>query len=262
MPITPADIKAKQANGDIPLVALTCYSKTMAELMDDHVDIMLVGDSLGMVLYGLDSTVEVTMEMMIRHTEAVARGAKNALIIGDMPHGSYESSPNTALKNATALLQAGADAIKLEGGLIMADTIAHLTKNNIPVMAHIGLLPQSVHQMGGYKIQGKTPEQKELLLQDAITVQEAGAFAVVLEGTKQDIAELITEKLDIPTIGIGASPKCDGQILVTDDMLGLTKNPPKFVKRYGDAHENAADAIKRYASEVRSNTFPTQEHCY
>jgi len=259
--ITAEDIRARK--GQDPIVSLTAYTTPMAGLMDDTCDFVLVGDSVGMVLHGLPSTLGVTMEMMILHGQAVARGLKRALMVIDMPFGSYEEGPAQAFGNAARLMrETGAGAVKLEGGVEMAETIRFLVKRGIPVMAHIGLTPQSVNTLGGYKVQGRD-EQAEAVIADAHAVAEAGAFAVVLEKVPQALADQITAEIVIPTIGIGASAGCDGQVLVLDDMLGMfAAFKPKFVKRYADLAPMAEAAIKEYATEVRSRSFPAAEHVF
>ncbi len=257
----PSDILARK--GGTPLVSLTAYTTPMAELMDGICDFVLVGDSVGMVLHGLASTLDVTMEMMIMHGQAVRRGLKQSMLVIDMPFGSYEESPQQAFANAARLMrETGAGAVKLEGGRSMAETIAFLTKRGIPVMAHIGLTPQSIHTLGGYKVQGRGDAGGQMLA-DAKAVAEAGAFAVVLEKVPQSLADQITRDVAIPTIGIGASAKCDGQILVVDDMLGLfTAFKAKFVKRYATLGEEAKMAVQAYADEVQSRAFPGPEHVF
>jgi 3-methyl-2-oxobutanoate hydroxymethyltransferase len=259
--ITAEDIRARK--GQDPIVSLTAYTTPMAGLMDDTCDFVLVGDSVGMVLHGLPSTLGVTMEMMILHGQAVARGLKRALMVIDMPFGSYEEGPAQAFGNAARLMrETGAGAVKLEGGFEMAETIRFLVKRGIPVMAHIGLTPQSINTLGGYKVQGRD-EQAEAVIADAHAVAEAGAFAVVLEKVPQVLADQITAEIVIPTIGIGASAGCDGQVLVLDDMLGMfAAFKPKFVKRYADLAPMAEAAIKEYATEVRSRSFPAAEHVF
>ncbi len=257
----PDDILA--AKGGTPLVSLTAYTTPMAQMMDDHCDFVLVGDSVGMVLHGLPSTLGVTMDMMIMHGKAVARGLSRAMMVIDMPFGSYEEGPQQAFRNAARLMtETGAGAVKLEGGVAMADTIAFLVARGIPVMAHIGLTPQSVNTLGGYKVQGRG-EAREALIADARAVSDAGAFAVVLEKVPATLADEITQAVPIPTIGIGASAGCDGQILVIDDMLGLfTAFKAKFVKRYAHLGDDGTAAIARYAEEVRSREFPADEHTF
>jgi len=260
-PVLPPDIRARK--GSAPLVVLTAYTTPMARLVDPHCDIALVGDSLGMVLHGFPSTLGVTMEMMILHGRSVVRGCQKAMVVIDMPFGSYEESPEQAYRNAAQLMmETGAPAVKLEGGVHMAETIAFLTKRGVPVMAHIGLTPQSVNTLGGYKVVGREGEA-EGVMADALAVQEAGAFSVVLEKVPMGLSARITQGLDIPTIGIGAGVQCDGQVLVIDDMLGLfTEFRPKFVKRYADLGRTADEAIATYAAEVRSRAFPADEHSF
>ncbi len=255
------DIRARK--GTDPLVSLTAYTTPMARLMDAHCDFVLVGDSVGMVLHGLTSTLGVTMEMMIMHGQAVARGLDKAMMVIDMPFASYEHDPAQAFRNAARLMsETGAGAVKLEGGVEMAETIRFLVKRGIPVMAHIGLTPQSINTLGGYKVQGRD-EQAEAVLGDAHAVADAGAFSVVLEKVPQGLADRITAEIAIPTIGIGASAGCDGQILVVDDMLGFfTAFKPKFVKRYADLGPMAEAAIAEYAAEVRARSFPADEHVF
>ena len=259
--VLPPDIRARK--GSEPLVVLTAYTTPMARLVDPHCDVALVGDSLGMVLHGLPSTLGVTMEMMILHGQAVVRGCSKAMVVIDMPFGSYEESPAQAYRNAARLMaETGAPAVKLEGGAHMADTIAFLTRRGVPVMAHIGLTPQAVNTLGGYKVVGREDEA-ERVMQDALAVQAAGAFAVVLEKVPMGLAGRITAALDIPTIGIGAGAACDGQVLVIDDMLGLfTDFRPKFVKRYAELGKAADAAIAAYAAEVRTRAFPAEEHAF
>ena len=255
------DIRARK--GGAPLVSLTAYTTPMAQMMDAHCDFVLVGDSVGMVLHGLPSTLGVTMEMMILHGQAVARGLTSAMMVIDMPFGSYEESPQQAFRNAARLMaETGAGAVKLEGGVEMAPTIAFLVKRGIPVMAHIGLTPQSINTLGGYKVQGRGAAG-DALMADARAVAEAGAFSVVLEKVPASLADAVTEAVPIPTIGIGAGPGCDGQILVVDDMLGLfTAFKAKFVKRYATLGTDGEAAIADYAREVRARTFPAPEHVF
>lgn len=260
-PLSAADIRSRK--GTTPLVCLTAYTTPIAELVDAECDLVLVGDSVGMVLHGLPSTLGVTMEMMILHGQAVARGLERALLVVDMPFGSYEEGPSQAFRNAARLMaETGAGAVKLEGGMHMADTIRFLVARGIPVMAHIGLTPQSVHGIGGYKVQGRGADG-ERLRADARAVTDAGAFAVVLEKVPAALADEITAGISIPTVGIGASAGCDGQILVIDDMLGLFEDfKPRFVKRYAHLASDAAEAVRHYAADVRSRSFPGQEHVF
>lgn len=257
----PHDIMARK--GHQPLVSLTAYTTPMAQVMDAHCDFVLVGDSVGMVLHGLPSTLGVTMEMMVMHGQAVSRGLSSAMMVIDMPFGSYEQSPQQAFENAAHLMaQTNAGAVKLEGGETMGETIAFLVKRGIPVMAHIGLTPQSVNTLGGYKVQGRDAQAGQVLT-DAHAVAKAGAFAVVLEKIPETLADEITNAIAIPTIGIGASAGCDGQILVVDDMLGLfTAFKAKFVKRYAHLGADAETAIAAYAAEVRSRQFPAAKHVF
>jgi len=257
----PDDIRAMK--GGTPIVSLTAYTTPMAKMMDGVCDFALVGDSVGMVLHGMPSTLGVTMEMMILHGAAVARGLSKTMLVIDMPFGSYEESPQQAFGNAARLMrETGAAAVKLEGGQHMAETIGFLVKRGVPVMAHIGLTPQSINTLGGYKVQGRA-DQADALVADAKAVAKAGAFAVVLEKLPATLANAITAQIDIPTIGIGASAGCDGQILVVDDMLGLfTAFKPKFVKRYGTLGEDGEAAIRAYAKEVRARSFPADEHIF
>lgn len=257
--VLPPDIRARK--GSAPLAVLTAYTTPMARLVDAHCDVILVGDSLGMVIHGLPSTIGVTMEMMILHGRAVVRGASKAMVVIDMPFGSYEEGPEQAFRNASRLMsETGAVAVKLEGGTTMAETIRFLTARSIPVMAHIGLTPQAVNTIGGYKVVGRDAEA-ERVMADARAVEEAGAFSVVLEKVPEGLASRITQNLAIPTIGIGAGVNCDGQVLVVDDMLGMfTDFRPKFVKRYADLGTAADQAIADYAAEVRARRFPAPEH--
>jgi len=246
-----------------PVVVLTCYHAHTARLLDPHVDVMLVGDSLGMVIHGMENTLGVTLEMMILHTQAVMRGSKRALVVLDMPFGSYEESPQVAFRNAArAIQETGCQAIKLEGGARMAETIHYLTQRGIPVMAHIGLTPQRIQVFGGFKTQGRTMAEWPAIEADAKAVAEAGAFAVVLEGMAEPLAAKITQEIPIPTIGIGASPLCDGQVLVMEDMLGLNPNPPRFVRQYAQLGADIEAAVKAYAADVRARTFPGKENVY
>ena len=260
-PVLPPDIRARK--GGQPLVVLTSYTTPMARLVDPHCDIALVGDSVGMVLHGMPSTLGVTMEMMILHGRSVVRGLSRAMAVIDMPFGSYEESPQQAYRNAARLMaETGAPAVKLEGGAHMAETIAFLTRRGVPVMAHIGLTPQAVNTLGGYKVVGRDAEA-ETVMQDARAVEAAGAFSVVLEKVPAGLTARITQTLTIPTIGIGAGVHCDGQVLVIDDMLGLfTDFRPKFVKRYAELGRTADEAIAAYAAEVRSRAFPADEHSF
>ncbi|MFZ1467604.1 MAG: 3-methyl-2-oxobutanoate hydroxymethyltransferase [Paracoccaceae bacterium] len=259
--VLPPEIRARK--GSVPLVVLTAYSTPVARLVDPHCDVVLVGDSVGMVIHGLPSTLGVTMEMMILHGRAVVRGAAHAMPVIDMPFGSYEQSPQQAFANASRLMaETGAPAVKLEGGVHMAETIAFLTARGVPVMAHVGLTPQAVNTLGGYKVVGRADEAAKVMA-DAKAVEAAGAFSVVLEKVPAGLAGKITTTLAIPTIGIGAGVDCDGQVLVVDDMLGLfTEFRPKFVKRYAELGHAADQAIAAYAADVRSRAFPGPEHAF
>ena len=249
--------------GGEPIVSLTSYHAHTAALVDRYADFILVGDSLGMVMHGMESTVGVSLDLMIMHGKAVVRGTKQALIVVDMPFGTYEESPSEAFRNAARVMkETQCGAVKLEGGLRMAETINFLTERGIPVMAHIGLTPQSVHVMGGFKTQGRNQTDWQRHFDDAKAVSEAGAFAVVLEGMVEPLAAQITRDVPIPTIGIGASVQCDGQILVLEDILGLNPNVPKFVKVYGQIGPMIEQAVADYAAEVRARTFPTEDQVY
>ncbi len=246
-----------------PVVCLTCYHAHTARLLDEHVDLMLVGDSLGMVMHGMENTLGVTLDMMIAHGKAVMRGSRHALVVVDMPFGSYEESPQIAFRNAARVIQeTGCTAVKMEGGARLAETIAYLTQRGIPVMGHIGLTPQMIQIFGGFKTQGRTQAEWPAIEADAKAVADAGAFAVVLEGMAEPLAAKITREIAIPTIGIGASAECDGQILVMEDMLGLNPNPPKFVRRYANLGPDIEAAVQAYAADVRSRHFPGKENVY
>ncbi|TBN43871.1 3-methyl-2-oxobutanoate hydroxymethyltransferase [Paracoccus subflavus] len=249
--------------GDTPVVALTAYTAPMAELVDAHADLILVGDSLGMVVHGLPSTIGVTVEMMILHGQAVVRGSRRAMVVVDMPFGSYEEGPEQAFRNAARIMgETGAGAVKLEGGSRMAPTIRFLTERGIPVMGHVGLLPQATHTLGGFKTQGRETDTWSRHLQDAVDVAEAGAFSIVVEGVVEPLAVRLTDAVSVPTIGIGASARCDGQILVLDDMLGQTARAPRFVRRFADLGAQADRAIADYAAAVRDRSFPGDDHVY
>lgn len=259
--VTAKSIRARK--GKDPIVSLTAYITPMAARLDEYCDLILVGDSVGMVLYGMDSTIGVSLDMMIAHGRAVTRGAKHALVVIDMPFGSYEESKEQAFRNAARLLsETGAGAVKLEGGTEMAETIAFLVKRGIPVLGHVGLMPQSVNAYGGYGAHGRTKDEWQPIIDDAKAVSNAGAFAVVLEGVAEPLAVKVTEETPCPVIGIGASEKCDGQILVTEDMLGLFPINPKFVKRYMELGISISEAIEQYADDVKNRDFPSKEHTY
>ncbi|OHV80149.1 3-methyl-2-oxobutanoate hydroxymethyltransferase [Rhizobium sp. LCM 4573] len=260
--LTPRHIQAMK--GGDPIVCLTAYTTPTARLLDSHCDLLLVGDSLGMVLYGMETTVGVTLEMMIAHGRAVMRGVGKACVVVDMPFGTYQESKETAFRNAVRVLQeTGCDAIKLEGGEEMAETIGFLTARGVPVLGHIGLMPQQVHTAGGYRSVGHSQREGEKLRCDAGAVGGAGAFAIVIEGTVEPLARELTSLIDIPTIGIGASSACDGQILVSDDMLGLFNEfTPRFVKRYDELGQRISKAAGEYAADVRARRFPGPEHTF
>lgn len=260
--LTSRDIRLMK--GGTPIVVLTAYTAPMARMLDAHVDVLLVGDSLGMVLYGMDSTLPVTVEMMIAHGQAVMRGSKQACVIIDLPFGSYQESPAQAFRTcAKVMAETGAGGVKLEGGAEMAETIRYLVDRGVPVMGHVGLKPQSVNTLGGFRAQGRNEEEAAQVMADAKAVAEAGAFSIVIEGTIEPVARAVSAAIAIPTIGIGASPQCDGQVLVTEDILGLAGDiSPKFVKRYAELAGAIDEAAKTYAEEVRARTFPGPEQCY
>lgn len=259
--VSVADIGAMRGRSKI--VSLTAYTTPVARLLDPHVDILLVGDSLGMVVYGFDSTLPVTLDMMTAHGAAVVRGSKHALVVIDMPFGSYQESPAQAFRSAARLLvETGGTAVKLEGGEEMAETVRFLVDRGVPVLGHVGLMPQHA-RLEGYRSQGRTQLEAARIKTDAAAIAEAGAFAIVLEGTIEPVARDIVERSTVPIIGIGASPVCDGQVLVVDDVLGLFSDfTPRFVKRYAELGSAVADAASRYADEVRSGAFPTLEHTF
>jgi len=246
-----------------PIVMLTAYTARQAQLLDAHCDVLLIGDSLGQVIYGLPSTVPVTLEMMAMHAAAVVRGSYHALVVVDMPFGSYEASPEKAFESAAHLLKAsGAAAVKLEGGEAMAATVEFLVQRGIPVMGHVGLTPQAVNVLGGYGARGRGEAEANKIVRDARTLASAGAFAIVVEGVVEPIAAQVTKAVPCPTIGIGASAQCDGQVLVTEDMLGMFERVPRFVKRYEDLAKLISRAAERYAADVRSRVFPGPEQTY
>ena len=258
-------IRARKESGKTaePIVMLTAYTMRMAQLLDPHCEMLLVGDSLGQVIYGLPSTVPVSLEMMCAHGAAVVRGSWHALVAVDMPFGSYEGSPEQAFASASRVMkESGCAAVKLEGGEAMAGTIAFLTARGIPVIGHVGLTPQAVNVLGGYGARGRSDAEAKKIVGDAKAVAEAGAFCVVVEGVLESIADDVTNAIAVPTIGIGASVNCDGQVLVTEDMLGLFERTPRFVKRYDDLATRIGDAASSYAGEVRSRAFPTDEQTY
>ncbi|MBV9843242.1 MAG: 3-methyl-2-oxobutanoate hydroxymethyltransferase [Sphingomonadaceae bacterium] len=252
------DHKGKQ-----PLVVLTAYTVRMAQLLDPHCDLLLVGDSLGQVIYGLPSTIPVSLDMMCAHGAAVVRGSWHSVVVVDMPFGSYEASPAQAFESAARILkETGAAAVKLEGGAVMAETVAFLSARGIPVIGHIGLTPQAVNALGGYAARGRSEAEAAKILSDARAIDAAGAFAIVVEGVVEPLAIAITEAVACPTIGIGASAQCDGQVLVIDDMLGMFERVPRFVKRFDDVAARISAAAERYAADVRARTFPGPEQTY
>ena len=257
---TVGDIAGRK--GGTPIVCLTAYTAAMAKTLDAHVDLLLVGDSIAMVVYGMDSTVGVTVDMMINHGRAVAKSAARACVVVDLPSGSYEASPAQAFETASRVIaETGAAAVKLEGGVVMAETVAHLRERGVAVMGHVGLRPQAAHATGGFRVHGRDAAEAGLVRADARAVAEAGAFAVVLENVVEPLARAITADIAPPTIGIGASPACDGQILVTDDLAGLfTDFTPRFVKRYADLADVLDKAVAAYADDVRTRRFPGPEH--
>lgn len=258
---TAPDIQVRK--GGSPIVSLTSYHAHTAAIADKYVDFLLVGDSLGMVMHGFESTLPVPLELMIMHGRAVMRGTKKALVVVDMPFGSYEESPSQAFRNAARVIkETECGAIKLEGGKRMAETIRFLTERGIPVMAHVGLTPQSINVLGGFRAQGRKREQWAAIEEDAKVVAEAGAFSVVLEAIAEPLAAKITKQVAIPTVGIGASAACDGQILVMEDMLGLSPRVAKFVKEFGKVGAAIENAISMYADDVRERRFPDPEHVY
>ncbi|MFP6690908.1 MAG: 3-methyl-2-oxobutanoate hydroxymethyltransferase [Alphaproteobacteria bacterium] len=247
-----------------PIVSLTAYSAPMARALDADTDMILVGDSLGMVLYGMDTTVGVTLDMMVAHGAAVVRATERACVIVDLPFGSYQESPQAAFRSAARVMtETGCSGVKLEGGVEMADTVRFLTARGVPVLGHIGLMPQSVNASGGFRVQGKTDDGARRIRADASAIADSGAFAIVIENTVETLARSLTEELKVPTIGIGASPACDGQILVTEDIVGLGGYfTPRFAKRYAELGNGLSKAIGQYAEDVRARRFPAAEHCF
>ena len=260
--VTIPDIAARK--GGKPVVSLTAYTYPMARILDPHVDFLLVGDSMGVVLYGLETTHGVTLEMAIAHGASVVRGTEHACVIVDMPFGSYQESPEQAFRNAARIIsETGCSGIKIEGGEEMAETVRFLIKRGIPVMGHIGLQPQSVNVAGGYRSQGRDDNGAKQIMEDARAISDAGAFAIVIEAVVEPLARAITEAIPTVTIGIGASPACDGQVLVTEDAIGMFADfTPKFVKRFAEVGEGIGQAAADYAAQVTAGTFPASEHCY
>ena len=259
--ITAPQITARK--GGDPIICLTAYDAPTAALVDEYCDLILVGDSLGMVVHGLTSTVGVTLDMMILHGQAVMRSSHRALVVVDLPFGSYEDSVETAFKSASrVMMETGCQAVKIESGSYAAETISYLVERGIPVMSHVGLRPQSMNVLGGFKARGRSREIIDDIIANAKAAADAGSFAVVVEGVSEELANLVTEAVDIPTIGIGASAQCDGQILVTPDMLGQFERVPKFVKKYGNQLEATREAIAQYASDVTDRSFPGEANLY
>jgi 3-methyl-2-oxobutanoate hydroxymethyltransferase len=263
--LTVPTIRQRKVDGVTPepVVMLTAYTARQAQLLDEHCDVLLVGDSLGQVIYGLPTSVPVTLDMMAAHGAAVVRGSYHAAVVVDLPFGTYEASPQVAFASAARLLkETGCAAVKLEGGAVMAETVAFLSERGIPVMAHVGLTPQAVNILGGYNVRGRSDIEAKKIVADAIALDLAGAFAIVVEGVVEPIAIEVTKAVSCLTIGIGASAQCDGQVLVTEDMLGMFERVPRFVKRYEEIAETISGAAARYAGEVRARTFPTIEQTY
>lgn len=246
-----------------PIVMLTAYTARQAQLLDQHCDLILCGDSLGQVIYGLPTSLQVTLDMMIAHGAAVVRGSYHAAVVVDLPFGTYEQSPEQAFATASRIMvETGASAVKLEGGAVMAETVAFLTQRGIPVMGHVGLTPQAVNTLGGYNARGRSEAEAKKIVSDAQAIDQAGAFAIVIEGVVEPIAIEATKAVACPTIGIGASAQCDGQVLVTEDMMGMFERVPRFVKRYGEIAGLISSAAGQYAEEVRERTFPGVEQTY
>ena len=263
--VTIPAIRQRKVNGVTaePLVMLTAYTARQAQLLDEHCDLILCGDSLGQVIYGLPSSLQVTLDMMIAHGAAVVRGSYHAAVVIDLPFGTYEASPEQAFANAARVLaDTGASSVKLEGGAAMAETVSFLTQRGIPVMGHVGLTPQAVNVLGGYNARGRSDVEAKKIVADAQALCDAGAYAIVIEGVVEPIAIEVTKAVSCPTIGIGASAQCDGQVLVTEDMMGMFERVPRFVKRYGELAETISAAVAQYAAEVRDRSFPATEQTY
>ena len=263
-PMRRLTVPAIQARkGGEPIVMLTAYTKRMAQLMDPHCDLLLVGDSLAQVIYGLPSTLPVTLDMMIAHGAAVVRGSHHAVVIVDLPFGSYEASPERAFETAARVLaETGAAGVKLEGGVTMAPVVEFLTRRGIPVMGHVGLTPQAVNALGGYGARGRSNAEHAQIIDDTRAIAEAGAFAIVAEGVMEGLANELTAAVPVPVIGIGASAQCDGQVLVSEDMLGLFERTPRFVKKFDDLAGRISAAVETYAADVRSRSFPGPDQVY
>lgn len=260
-PVTTLDIKARK--GGEPLVVLTSYTAPMTRLLDSHADILLVGDTLGMVVYGLPSTLGVTLEMMIAHGRAVARAATHACVVVDMPFGSYQTSREQAFTNAARIMaETGCAAVKLEGGVEMADTVQYLVQRGVPVMGHVGMMPQRMHAYGGFRYQGRNELEQQAIRDDAMAIDKAGVFSLVIEAVPETLGAAITEAVAAPTIGIGAGVHCDGQVLVIDDMLGMSERTPKFVRKYANLADTISQAAGAYAADVKARQFPAREHTY
>jgi len=259
---TVPQIRARK--GGEPIACLTAYTAPVAKHLDPYLDLLLVGDTLAMIVYGMDSTIGVTVDMMIAHGKAVVRASEQALVVVDLPFGSYQESPQQAFRTAAKVMaETGCQAIKMEGGQEMAETVRFLTERGVPVFGHVGLMPQSVNTAGGFRAQGRDDAEAQRIIADAEAIAEAGAFAIVIEGVMEPVAREITHRIAIPTVGIGASPVCDGQILVTDDLVGMfTDFKPKFVKRYANLGEDLQKAAAAFADDVRNRRFPEPEQCY
>lgn len=259
--ITAPEITARKGND--PVVCLTAYDAPTASILDEFCDLILVGDSVGMVVHGLTTTVGVTLEMMIMHGQAVMRGSQRAMVVVDLPFGYYEDSPERAFHSAARVMrETGCQAVKIESGSYAAETIAYLVERGIPVMSHVGLRPQSMNVLGGFRARGRNPQVAKEIVENAIAAANAGSFAVVVEGVSAELADQVTEAVSIPTIGIGASSNCDGQILVTPDMLGLFSRVPKFVKKYADMQSMVRDSVENYSKDVKKRSFPGEENTY
>ena len=260
--LTAPDIRARK--GGKPIVCLTAYTAPTAEVLDRYVDLLLVGDSVAMVLYGMETTLGISIDTMIGHGKAVVRASNTALVAVDMPFGSYQGNKEEAFRNAARIMsETGCQAIKLEGGVEMGDTVRFLSERGVPVFGHVGLRPQSLHTAGGFRSHGKDHREADQILRDAEAIAQAGAFAIVIEGTVEPVAARVTENTPVPIIGIGASPRCDGQVLVTEDLVGMFNTfRPKFVKRYAELNDEMAKAVEKFAHDVRQRRFPDAEHCF